>query len=273
MKKCSKCAEEKPLSEFHKKKDGKYGVGSRCKSCIKAYSKTYYEANREKIKSYQKTHYKVNKDKINSKRKTYIKTYNEVNKERLKAKRKAYREANKDKIKVRNKAYREANKEKIKEINKAYREANKDKINARIKAYREANRDKERARQKAYREANREEINNRKNKRRKTDYLFKLRENISSLIRNSINKKGYTKKSKTYKILGCTYKEFKKHIERQFTKGMTWDNYGKWHLDHIYPVAKAKDEEELLRLNHYTNFQPLWAKDNISKKDKIPEGK
>ena len=50
---------------------------------------------------------------------------------------------------------------------------------------------------------------------------------------------------------------------------MSWENAGQWHYDHIYPVSLAKDEEELIRLNHYTNFQPLWAEDNLRKGSKI----
>ena len=99
--------------------------------------------------------------------------------------------------------------------------------------------------------------------------LFKLRCNISSLIAVSIKRQGYTKKSKTFEILGCSYEDFKKHLERQFKKGMTWSNQGEWHLDHIYPVSLAKDEHEVIKLNHYTNFQPLWAKDNLEKNNKI----
>lgn len=86
---------------------------------------------------------------------------------------------------------------------------------------------------------------------------------IRYLIYISIKKQGYTKRSRTYKILGCTYEEFKIHLENQFTDGMTWENQGEWHLDHIYPVSLAKNEEELIKLNHYTNFQPLWAEDNL----------
>jgi len=126
---------------------------------------------------------------------------------------------------------------------------------------------------KTYYEANKDKINARIKQRRKKDPLFKLRRNTSSLIGHSIKNKGYTKKSKTYQILGCTYKEFKEHIERQFTKGMTWDNQGEWHLDHIYPVSLAENEEELIKLNHYTNFQPLWAEDNLKKSNKIENGK
>jgi hypothetical protein len=50
---------------------------------------------------------------------------------------------------------------------------------------------------------------------------------------------------------------------------MTWENQGQWHLDHIYPISLAKNEQEVIKLNHYTNFQPLWAKDNLTKHNKI----
>ena len=109
-----------------------------------------------------------------------------------------------------------------------------------------------------------------KNKRNNDD-LFKLTSNIRSLIYISIKKQGYTKKTKTHKILGCSFEEFKQHLEKQFTKGMNWENQGKWHLDHIYPTSLAKTQEEIIKLNHYTNFQPMWAKENISKGNKIIE--
>ena len=50
---------------------------------------------------------------------------------------------------------------------------------------------------------------------------------------------------------------------------MSFDNYGKWHLDHIYPVSLANTEEEIIKLNHYTNFQPLWAEENIRKRNRL----
>jgi hypothetical protein len=105
-------------------------------------------------------------------------------------------------------------------------------------------------------------------------YYFKIESealinSFRNLISNSLKRKGYSKKSRTYEILGCTYEEFKLYIEKQFTKGMNWENKGQWHFDHIYPISLAKDEEELIRLNHYTNFQPLWAIDNLKKSNKI----
>lgn len=107
--------------------------------------------------------------------------------------------------------------------------------------------------------------------KRNTNALYRLTSNIRSLIRNSIYNNGFKKHTKTHKILGCSFDKFKQYLESQFQEGMTWDNYGRggWHIDHIYPVSKARDEQHLLELNHYTNLQPLWEKDNLAKGNKI----
>lgn len=104
--------------------------------------------------------------------------------------------------------------------------------------------------------------------KRKNDKMFKFINNIRALVGISIRNGGYTKNTKTAKILGCTYEKFKKHIESQFTSDMSWENQGDWHLDHRLPVSAARNKEEIIKLNHYTNFQPLWAKDNLTKSDK-----
>jgi hypothetical protein len=110
---------------------------------------------------------------------------------------------------------------------------------------------------------------NQKKQKLKTDPLFKLTCNIRTLVRISF-KNGFTKKSRTEKILGCSYEELKKHFEDRFESWMTWENYGKyngdlnfgWDIDHIKPVSLAKNEEELIKLNHYTNLQPLCSRVN-----------
>lgn len=102
-----------------------------------------------------------------------------------------------------------------------------------------------------------------------TDIDFRNRCNIRGLIKSAIKRRGYKKTSKTFDILGCDYETFKSYFESLFKPGMTWENHGEWHIDHIYPVSKAKDEQHLIELNHYTNLQPLWASENFTKGNKI----
>ncbi len=101
--------------------------------------------------------------------------------------------------------------------------------------------------------------------RRQIDPLYKLTTSIRASIRHSLKNKGYTKKSRTYQILGCSFEDFKQHIEKQFEPWMNWANHGLyngefdygWDYDHKIVISSAKTEEDIIRLNHYTNFQPL----------------
>jgi hypothetical protein len=72
-------------------------------------------------------------------------------------------------------------------------------------------------------------------------------------------------------MIGCTPQFLKEHLEKQFKDGMNWENYGLygWHIDHIIPLSSAEDEDGVYKLCHYTNLQPLWAKENLSKGSKI----
>ena len=119
-----------------------------------------------------------------------------------------------------------------------------------------------------YAKNNRSKINDYYRKRRKEDNLYKSNISIRKAISRSFNKAGFRKGSKTEKILGCSFKEFKQHIENQFLPEMSWDNRSDWHLDHIMPASMAKTHDELIRLNHYKNFRPLWAIENIKKSNK-----
>jgi hypothetical protein len=127
-----------------------------------------------------------------------------------------------------------------------------------------------RAASKRYKTENRDLVNKRLREKRKEDPLFKLRENIKKRLKDALKRGGYTKTSKTMQILGCTAKELKEHIERQFTKGMSWATLGsEIHIDHIIPLATAKSEEDLIALNHFTNLRPMWAKQNMEKSDAV----
>lgn len=176
--------------------------------------------------------------------------YYQDNKESIKNSHSLWRENNPDKLKK----YYEDNKESLKQYQKDYNKKNKEHIKKRQQEYCKKNKESLIEWRKNY------------NKQKyQTDELFVIRQRIGRLIRISIKNKGYSKKSKTHEILGCSYDEFKLHIESQFLEGMNWDNRSEWHLDHITPVSWGNTEEEVIKLNHYTNFQPLWATDNWTK--------
>ena len=100
--------------------------------------------------------------------------------------------------------------------------------------------------------------------------IYKLVHNSRRRINHALTGQGFSKKAKTKEILGCTFQELKAHIEKQFQEGMTWNKVGpEIHIDHIIPLASAKTEDEVIRLCHYTNLQPLWAKDNLAKGSKV----
>ena len=78
------------------------------------------------------------------------------------------------------------------------------------------------------------------------------------------------KNNSSIKIIGCYPNFLKEHLEKKFTEGMSWDRMGKEiHIDHIIPLSSAKSEDEIYKLCHYTNLQPLWAEDNLKKSNKI----
>jgi hypothetical protein len=114
--------------------------------------------------------------------------------------------------------------------------------------------------------------------KRKSDKLYATRSSISRLIRMSFRNNNFKKNNKSELILGCSFEEFRIYLESKFESWMNWENRGLyngsenygWDIDHIIPVASAKTEEEIVKLNHYTNLQPLCSKINRDiKKDKI----
>jgi transcription-repair coupling factor (superfamily II helicase) len=112
-------------------------------------------------------------------------------------------------------------------------------------------------------------ITKRRSIRYKTDPLYNFKKKLRNNIRNSFKRGGFTKETKTKEILGAEWEVIKEYFEKRFQEGMTWDNQGEWHIDHILPISTATSHEDVIRLNHYTNLQPLWAEDNIKKSDEL----
>lgn len=229
MKKCSKCEEEKPFEEFVRDIYKRDGYTSNCKECRRI------ENNKPKNIEARKRYKAKNRAKARKEgRKYYIKT-----KSKSSAKSKLWYKEHTEYHASLTKKWREKNLERAKKLAADGFQRNK------------------------------KRINQKKKERKNIDPVFKLRINTANLIRTSLRRKDVIKRSKSLEILGCSIAFFKIHIRNQFTEGMSWSNYGKWHLDHIYPTSLAQTTDDVLRLNHYKNFQPLWALNNIRKSNKI----
>lgn len=188
-----------------------------------------------------------------------VKKYSdEEAKERKKIAKKKDYEKNRDKYREYHKQYRDKNKDIIKKQQKKWKSSNKDKI----KTWWLNNPDYK----KQYRSS------------KKNDVLFVLTEKIRKAILQSFNHKNFKKSSITTQILGCSFEEFKTHLETQFESWMNWQNRGLyngelnygWDIDHVIPLATAKTEADIIKLNHYSNLRPLCGKINRNiKRDKI----
>lgn len=263
---CTKCGEQKLVDLFNKK-------GSICKECNNLYRKNrfkkYYEVNKEKLLNYDKQYREQNKEKIKNLENKYRKT------ERYKSFRKQYyktlKEEHKEKlIKWNSKKNDSDYKEKKKIYDKKRYEQNREKYLSFGKKYYSNNKDKCILMQKEYRKKHKNKLSKRASEIRKyklkNDPFFTAVRKLRSLVETAFKRVKQNKPMCTEALLGCSFEFAKKHIESLFTTGMTWQNHGRngWHIDHIKPISSF-DINDLHLANHYTNLQPLWAKDNLSK--------
>jgi hypothetical protein len=226
MKKCVKCGVEKPFEDFNKRKGSKDGYRNDCKKC----------KNGEKSKENCKKYYRNNRDVLLMKSKERKFKKRNLNGPRIKLAEISEKiELNK---KVCTKCLSIKDKSEFREDN-----SKKDKISSHCN-----------------------DCKNRYYRNRKlNDILYKLICNLRSSLSQSIKRNKLSKKHKTLDILGCSLDDFKSLIESKFLDGMSWDNYGEWHLDHKIPISWAENENEVYILSHFSNFQPLWKFDNLSK--------
>lgn len=157
-----------------------------------------------------------------------------------------------------------------KDIGKKYSEKLGYELKLKKKKWKEENKDKVKiSRQLSYKKHGKRIAKEKyeKIKSNPTEYLKVL---VRRRIRGILNSKNIKKRLSSESIVGCSYSELKTHLESKFVDGMSWDNQGKWHIDHKIPLSSAKNEEEIYKLCHYSNLQPLWAIDNIKKGNKKP---
>ena len=174
-----------------------------------------------------------------------------------------------------NRRYYQNNKSKCKMKATKWWLENKDKHNQSVKKWELNNKEQRQLSIRKYEETNKAQIRITKNRyqrvRKRNDPLWKLRCDIAVLVNKSYKNQGYSKSSKTANILGCDFETLRKHL---ITSAM--NNYGKYYspltkyqLDHVIPVSSATTEEELIKLNHYTNLQYLTPEDNLAKSDSL----
>lgn len=100
--------------------------------------------------------------------------------------------------------------------------------------------------------------------------MDKLKISVRKRMYKFLKIKKWIKRGKFKEYVGCTILELKSYLEKQFQPGMNWEQRSLWHIDHIIPLSSAKTPDDLYKLLHYTNLQPLWAVDNLRKGKKIP---
>ena len=253
MKTCSKCKIEKELISFNKSTSSKDGHRVECTDCRKVYQRMINIPGYIKLKDkYKDTD--TSKICTHCNNEKSLESYNKASRGRL-----GYSSRCRDCDKI----YYHDNIERNHFQSKEWAKKNPDKRRIYCKKSRNNKSEITKENDKKYRD-----------NKYKTDELFRKRFSFTSIIRKSIKKYllGLNVKStKSEFLLSCTIKFFVEYIENQFTDGMTWENYGyrTWHLDHKKPLSMANNMEELEKLFHYTNTQPLDAKENHFKSNKL----
>jgi hypothetical protein len=242
----------------------------------------YREENKDTLLLYNKSYYQENKEDIYTRNRKWA----EAHKSEVSAYNQEYRLENKEKLAKQKAEYRFNHKEEITERDRLYRERNKEKLKEKHAAFYQANKTKFSHRAKKYYEENKEEINKRNYKKKanrlKIDPEFRLRECISSAIRNAILRFGSTKNGISFtKYLDYPISVLKKHLEDRFEDWMNWDNWGiyninrwndddpstwTWQIDHIIPQSdlpyKSMEDENFKICWALENLRPLSAKQN-----------
>lgn len=243
-KRCIICGEEKPLSEFYFRKDNnKYR--NDCKSCNnkqghqyrlahldqeREHNRKYREAHKEELAEYSKNYQKAHLDKFREYNKKARENWTPEQRERANERSRRSHEKRKE-----NPEYLERRRQWSRESAKRRRKT--------ITAYEEA--------------------------RKKRDPIFKLKKQIRNEIRDAFNRRGFKKSESTEDIVGCNIEYLQRHLLMTYLirYGEEWDGVTPVHIDHIVPLSTAYTEEEVYRLNRYTNLQLLRAEDNLAKGD------
>lgn len=182
------------------------------------------------------------------------------NPEKVKAMRASYVKRNAEKIAIKRSEHYQKNKEHVRNVTRDYVRRNKAEVDRKRAIYLKKNRKKIAEQRRIW--SKKEKSNN-----EQFDIATRLRKRIHTMLRR--RKASF----RTMELLGCSLPNFMLHIQKQFKLGMNWNNRNLWHIDHILPCASfdMTNDAHVRQCFHYTNMQPLWATENLSKSDKLPK--
>jgi hypothetical protein len=241
FKKCSKCGLIKPVSEFNKHSQTKDGLQSICKQCQTEYNRQW----RLKHPDYNQQYLIANREKCNERKKQW-------------------RATNRKKINETNRRWYAANPEKYNKLKQQWKAANPEKVRETKQRWYIKHPEKTKAMWK------------RSSDKRRSSTKGKLNHSMSSRLRLSL-KKNAKSGQHWESLVGYTVQQLKKHLEKKFQLGMTWENYGygvgKWNIDHIVPVAafnfETTQDFDFRSCWALKNLQPMWQKENMKKSNKL----
>jgi hypothetical protein len=262
MKLCKKCNVNKELEYFSKSKSSKDGLNNWCKECNKEYLRSYYFENKELYSNRSKKYYELNFNII----KENSKKWRENNLEYTKEYQKKYYSENNDEILDYKREHYIKNRDKYKKKASQWREENKDIYLEYLKYWRNDNPSYNKEYLKEwylYNESKRSEYY--QNNRLNNPHIVAWR----TVLKNAIQRINTKKSKSTIEMLGYSPDDLKNHIQLLFSDGMSWNNWGEWHIDHKIPVSKFDKNTPMSVVNNLDNLQPLWSIDNLSKSNKI----
>lgn len=253
----------KPCKHGHDSE--RYVNDGKCCECVKLRVNNQREVNPEKKKELDRNRYASNRSLKLEK----AKIYRDENREEINSKKREYYKS--DKGKLARKIYRDANRERINATKVEYYHANVESHREQKRNDHAKHRESRNAKSKEYREQNKDKLNEYFVNRRANDLEFKMNAYMRNMVGRVLSRSYEDKTNSTVKMLGYTCSELISHIEGLFVDGMSWDNYGEWHIDHIVPLSKMIEagytSPDLV--NGLWNLQPLWALDNLIKSNKI----
>lgn len=205
-------------------------------------------------------------------RNAYMREWNKRNRDKKREQDRKYRESNREKIKVMHKEWRDKNREHLNEQARERYKGNPEAYNERNKRYKNSHKEQVQESNKRYREENKQKRTDYERTKRQTDPIYRFRTSFRCLISGYLRKHNYKGGKSVWEVVGCDFETFLEHIKSQFEDGMSLENYGHkgecWNIDHIIPISTAKTDDDLERLNHFTNLRPLWASENYKKSKK-----